>query len=403
MEGFLSADTMSIGDIDVCLTFAEATTEPGFTFVAARFDGILGMGLKNIAVDGVNPPFYEMVDQGQVKEPVFSFWLNRDQSSDAGGEMVLGGIDPKHHVEDHTYVPLTREGYWQFRMDGLSVDAEGGDSGMCDGGCEAIADTGTSLIAGPPDDVRKLNALIGAHAPQKSAELRRQFAADVLAARAERLGQMSKEQCYEAVDELLPAWEAVKSGALSPEQFCEELGKCPAEGRLSRKLAMRAAHPGALVAKDVPVPAGDDQGCGMCVKVVTLLAQTVPDMDPARARQVLDQVCDGLPSDPEHEALSGLLSGLEDGPGGQAVVDCAAIPSMPDVDLSIGGRTFTLTARDYVMVVEMFGQKQCMSGFFEFPTPDRIGPLWILGDVFLGPYHSVYDLGNKQVGFAKAA
>lgn len=54
-------------------------------------------------------------------------------------------------------------------------------------------------------------------------------------------------------------------------------------------------------------------------------------------------------------------------------------------------------------MINMYGQQQCISGFFEFPTPPRVGPLWILGDVFLGPYHSVYDLGNKQVGFAKAA
>uniref|UniRef100_A0A8B9PTS1 cathepsin E n=1 Tax=Apteryx owenii TaxID=8824 RepID=A0A8B9PTS1_APTOW len=224
--------------------FAESISEPGKAFQDAEFDGILGLAYPSLAVDGVTPVFDNMMAQNLVDLPMFSVYMSTNEDSSTAGELLFGGFDPSHFEGTLNWVPVTRQGYWQIQVDNIQV---GGTVAFCANGCQAIVDTGTSLLTGPTKDIKELQKYIGA-----------------------------------------------------------------------------------------------------------------------------------MPVD------------------GEYAVECNNLSTMPDVTFTINGVLYTLNAQ------YGDGMAICISGFQGMDIAPPAGPLWILGDVFIRQFYSVFDRGNDRVGLAPA-
>jgi saccharopepsin len=84
---------------------------------------------------------------------------------------------------------------------------------------------------------------------------------------------------------------------------------------------------------------------------------------------------------------------------GAMSLDCGLIETAPSITFQFGGKPFILNPVDYILKIKVsMIEYNCISGFVGMDID-----MFIVGDVFLRKYYSVYDLGNHRVGFASSA
>ncbi|XP_059508478.1 cathepsin E-B-like isoform X1 [Stegostoma tigrinum] len=86
---------------------------------------------------------------------------------------------------------------------------------------------------------------------------------------------------------------------------------------------------------------------------------------------------------------------------GELRVECKRISQLPSMTFTIKDVEYTLEAEDYIKKFHD-EQEMCLYGFQAINIYSPKGPLWILGDVFLAKFYTIFDRGNNKVGFAKS-
>ncbi|XP_057864983.2 aspartic proteinase A1 isoform X2 [Cryptomeria japonica] len=341
ISGFLSKDHVTVGDLVVKnQVFTETKNEPG-TFSVAKFDGILGLGFPEISADEVVPVWYNMVYQGLVQDPVFSIWMNKNADEEDGGEIVFGGVDTEHFKGNHTYVPVTRKGYWQFNMGDFLISGE--STGFCAGGCAAIADSGTSLLVGPMGIVTQINHAIGAS------------------------GIVSQE-CKTVISQYGDMMFELLMSQTSPQKVCSQIGLCSYDGQRDASMGI-AGILDKEVHKTEASSGSNDAMCTACQMTVTWM-QNYAMLTTSQLAVTAGQMAVTLMKNQFY------------------------LKQTKELILS--------SMNQYILKVGEGVGARCISGFVGLDVPPPLGPTWILGDIFMSLYHTVFDYGNLRVGFAEA-
>uniref|UniRef100_UPI00398F3A34 gastricsin-like n=1 Tax=Pristiophorus japonicus TaxID=55135 RepID=UPI00398F3A34 len=164
LSGFFGYDTVNVAGITIQhQEFGLSQNEPGSAFIYSKFDGILGLAYPGLSAGGATTVFDSMMRDNLVSQPIFSVYLGRVPNSQEGGEVTFGGVDNSMYTGEIVWVPVIQELYWLIPMQGVLLN---GRPTFCTRGCQAMVDTGTSLLTAPSQELEELMQYIGARQDQ---------------------------------------------------------------------------------------------------------------------------------------------------------------------------------------------------------------------------------------------
>uniref|UniRef100_A0A8C5PKW5 Peptidase A1 domain-containing protein n=1 Tax=Leptobrachium leishanense TaxID=445787 RepID=A0A8C5PKW5_9ANUR len=159
MDGALGYDTVTVSGLDDLKQGLILSEAESIFLSYSHFDGILGLGYPALSVSGVAPIFDNLWNERRIPLDLFSVYL----SSGTDSVVIFGGIDSSLYTGSLQWVPVTVQKYWQITIDSITIN---GQVVACHDGCEAIVDTGTSVIAGHQEPISRIQGIIAAKPDQ---------------------------------------------------------------------------------------------------------------------------------------------------------------------------------------------------------------------------------------------